>query len=107
FLILNAYVVDRDQHSFPTRRSSDLVLRSAAARTEPANAQADEIDLADTKPARGAERGAERRATVRYAVDLTASLVPFHQNMRGRDRKSTRLNSSHSQISYAVFSLTK
>src|SRR2546430_10081938 len=25
----------------------------------------------------------------------------------GRDRKSTRLNSSHSQISYAVFCLTK
>src|SRR2546430_11264136 len=26
---------------------------------------------------------------------------------RGRDRKSTRLNSSHSQISYAVFCLEK
>src|SRR5688572_32391387 len=29
--------------------------------------------------------------------------VPVH----GRDRKSTRLNSSHSQISYAVFCLKK
>src|SRR2546430_13330898 len=28
-------------------------------------------------------------------------------NTRGRDRKSTRLNSSHSQISYAVFCLKK
>src|SRR2546430_10767178 len=28
-------------------------------------------------------------------------------NERGRDRKSTRLNSSHSQISYAVFCLKK
>src|SRR2546430_11313784 len=28
-------------------------------------------------------------------------------NQRGRDRKSTRLNSSHSQISYAVFCLKK
>src|SRR5256886_10228567 len=28
-------------------------------------------------------------------------------NGRGRDRKSTRLNSSHSQISYAVFCLKK
>src|SRR2546427_5880761 len=27
--------------------------------------------------------------------------------VRGRDRKSTRLNSSHSQISYAVFCLKK
>jgi serine/threonine protein kinase len=28
--------------------------------------------------------GPERRTTVRFAVDLTASFVPFHQNMRGR-----------------------
>lgn len=28
--------------------------------------------------------GPERRARVRFAVDLTASFVPFHQNMRGR-----------------------
>src|SRR2546427_9271718 len=28
-------------------------------------------------------------------------------NKHGRDRKSTRLNSSHSQISYAVFCLKK
>src|SRR2546430_17710028 len=32
--------------------------------------------------------------------------APFHQ-MPKRDRKSTRLNSSHSQISYAVFCLKK
>src|SRR5205085_10250556 len=30
-----------------------------------------------------------------------------HARRRGRDRKSTRLNSSHSQISYAVFCLKK
>src|SRR2546430_10760389 len=29
------------------------------------------------------------------------------RNQDGRDRKSTRLNSSHSQISYAVFCLKK
>src|SRR5256886_3373331 len=33
----------------------------------------------------------------------TLLLMEFHQ----RDRKSTRLNSSHSQISYAVFCLKK
>src|SRR5688572_31447606 len=32
---------------------------------------------------------------------------PLHEALRGRDRKSTRLNSSHSQISYAVFCLKK
>src|SRR2546427_6384462 len=30
-----------------------------------------------------------------------------HRSPRERDRKSTRLNSSHSQISYAVFCLKK
>src|SRR2546430_4499590 len=30
-----------------------------------------------------------------------------HSDGAGRDRKSTRLNSSHSQISYAVFCLKK
>src|SRR5688572_32396757 len=30
-----------------------------------------------------------------------------HRCREGRDRKSTRLNSSHSQISYAVFCLKK
>src|SRR5688572_32755574 len=32
---------------------------------------------------------------------------PFGALVFGRDRKSTRLNSSHSQISYAVFCLKK
>src|SRR6267143_3974501 len=31
----------------------------------------------------------------------------LHLRWRGRDRKSTRLNSSHSSISYAVFCLKK
>src|SRR2546430_10079613 len=33
--------------------------------------------------------------------------APFHAKQSLRDRKSTRLNSSHSQISYAVFCLKK
>src|SRR2546430_13012359 len=32
---------------------------------------------------------------------------PLRRNGRHQDRKSTRLNSSHSQISYAVFCLKK
>src|SRR2546430_12749720 len=31
----------------------------------------------------------------------------LHRHVDGEDRKSTRLNSSHSQISYAVFCLKK
>src|SRR3712207_7785452 len=37
----------------------------------------------------------------------TGLLVPAHQPVIGEDRKSTRLNSSHANISYAVFCLKK
>src|SRR3712207_7293394 len=33
--------------------------------------------------------------------------LPAGEHFRGRDRKSTRLNSSHANISYAVFCLKK
>src|SRR5689334_24768813 len=36
-----------------------------------------------------------------------AAVAPPRQEQVGRDRKSTRLNSSHSSISYAVFCLKK
>src|SRR2546430_2836323 len=46
--------------------------------------------------------GLERRA------DLAVGCRRFlRQRNHGQDRKSTRLNSSHSQISYAVFCLKK
>src|SRR2546430_3964498 len=40
--------------------------------------------------------------TIQYVWDLRRGIKP-----RMTDRKSTRLNSSHSQISYAVFCLKK
>src|SRR5690606_41763775 len=65
--------------SFPTRRSSDLALTHATRRL----------------------RQAPRPATGRAAAGR-AALVKVR-----RDRKSTRLNSSHVKISYAVFCLKK
>src|SRR2546427_2329853 len=38
---------------------------------------------------------------------IKAALALHHKTIPPRDRKSTRLNSSHSQISYAVFCLKK
>src|SRR5438132_4670307 len=64
----------RDLHSFPTRRSSDLLLRI----------------------------GHEVRRDV-----ATVELHAFDDLQFGLDRKSTRLNSSHTVISYAVFCLKK
>src|SRR5256886_7530229 len=45
---------------------------------------------------------ARKRLSVLHSYRATAGIVG-----RSRDRKSTRLNSSHSQISYAVFCLKK
>src|SRR3712207_7660688 len=55
-------------------------------------------------PAGRAERGAGRRRVVRAEVPR----APHGLRARARrDRKSTRLNSSHANISYAVFCLKK
>src|SRR5437868_8145986 len=45
----------------------------------------------------------EKRMVGKFAPGIEISLHPFF----GRDRKSTRLNSSHVSISYAVFCLKK
>src|SRR5437868_15353957 len=79
------YYVDgnhRDLPSFPTRRSSDLA-RSAGCG---ARGQGTSATLPE-KPLLRFYGGIARTAT--------------------RDRKSTRLNSSHVSISYAVFCLKK
>src|SRR5205085_10586112 len=61
-------------HSFPTRRSSDLIHVRGWAAT---------------------------------GLSVTSSTTSSSRQWRCSDRKSTRLNSSHSQISYAVFCLKK
>src|SRR2546427_361846 len=43
----------------------------------------------------------------RPSVEKFSPNIPQGNSLPGRDRKSTRLNSSHSQISYAVFCLIK
>src|SRR5947209_15137963 len=80
FLYCYGYVTHRTLHSFPTRRSSDL------------------------------ELGAEAPARLLHAHD-PAAIVEADEaraHVDGReDRKSTRLNSSHANNSYAVFCLKK
>src|SRR5207253_9625630 len=68
-------------HSFPTRRSSDLSDRAA----------------------RG-QHSEEPRVQQRQRP---AALGPATRGEQREDRKSTRLNSSHVAISYAVFCLKK
>src|SRR5205085_11818289 len=77
-------------HSFPTRRSSDL---SKATATD-AVARGHDVTCVTRGQSGDVPPGARR-----YVAALPAR--------HARDRKSTRLNSSHSQISYAVFCLKK
>src|SRR5205809_1322324 len=80
----------RDLHSFPTRRSSDLAGQRRGTGGRPRDG-----DL--RVPVRGRRRrGAGTRPRTRTRGGAAR-----------RDRKSTRLNSSHGYISYAVFCLKK
>src|SRR2546427_3452189 len=53
------------------------------------------------------QRGIGGRGVVEPAAALGIGRAVAGGRCRPRDRKSTRLNSSHSQISYAVFCLKK
>src|SRR5207244_13156442 len=80
-------------HSFPTRRSSDL---SLAARVDDHVGEVGVIGdgvVGRKRPRRGGPDDGEQ-ARLRRHREL-------------EDRKSTRLNSSHQIISYAVFCLKK
>src|SRR5206468_4611450 len=93
--------------SFPTRRSSDLEL-APRQRCESEHAQVVRADIIQS--------GHKRRLRIRRNDSLSAPTARQRQphvrnglNTRQRaqslaqsDRKSTRLNSSHDQISYAV-----
>src|SRR2546422_7313223 len=66
--------------------------------------RADERDLREVLSLRDADPGRRRRELVLGLADIGPAL---EQRRRQPDRKSTRLNSSHGYISYAVFCLKK
>src|SRR5437867_9465242 len=76
----------RDLHSFPTRRSSDLDCWGAL------------------RGVPGPKRRGGHWAEIFQAARVCRQLA---RALEKSDRKSTRLNSSHRTISYAVFCLKK
>src|SRR5206468_10615409 len=92
---LHCSAAHRHLHSFPTRRSSDLRRRASASSASSAGATAPSCPPTSTTT-----------ATTSASSRIT-SAAPFVSVRATRDRKSTRLNSSHDQISYAVFCLKK
>src|SRR5690606_41631626 len=97
----------RSLHPFPTRRSSDLVLLARLRRELGTDRRIDIISgfrsPATNAMLRKRSGGVARRSKHMdgMAVDIRIPGVPL------TDRKSTRLNSSHVKISYAVFCLKK
>src|SRR5206468_13010569 len=101
-LLFNLTVDYRYLHSFPTRRSSDLIVAFDLVLIEERTVvhldQAFQSDNEVGINGRGAQApGANRQARGGFCC----------RGARKKDRKSTRLNSSHDQMSYAVFCLKK
>src|SRR3712207_7072242 len=59
------------------------------------------------QPRHLAQLPADERRVARVGVDPRADGRGAHVGLADQDRKSTRLNSSHANISYAVFCLKK
>src|SRR5205085_10039668 len=90
----------RRLHSFPTRRSSDLDSQLAAL------AELNVLAPLHNPPALAVIAAVRARLGTLPVVGVfdTAYYAELPEAAR-QDRKSTRLNSSHSQISYAVLCL--
>src|SRR3712207_8062141 len=94
-VFFKGYGDHRDLLSFPTRRSSDL--------SRPPTRLNSCESHAGRASRRLTARGASMVAAARWDAPAYARPLP----PRSLDRKSTRLNSSHANISYAVFCLKK
>src|SRR5699024_12046813 len=94
-------------HSFPTRRSSDLYVQIQK------DDQALHIDVFDNGEGIPEKRLAllgkqtveSEKGTGTALENLARRIQTLYDNQGNLDRKSTRLNSSHVSISYAVFCL--
>src|SRR5207302_10044337 len=94
-------------HPFPTRRSSDLLLAAAnEAFPDAGVGRADVVSAyAGLRPLVRHGRGDQAESDISREHEIFVDRDGLISVAGGKDRKSTRLNSSHVKISYAVFRL--
>src|SRR5690606_40052550 len=93
-------------HSFPTRRSSDLQYQCCRVTQVKAATVRQHRYTQAMRRAEGVQHTC-RQATGFRTEQEHIFILHRHVAVGARDRKSTRLNSSHVKISYAVFCLKK
>src|SRR5690606_41981643 len=101
------FCLHRHLHSFPTRRSSDLLglvsFQNFKSHGRPFRCPKPQSGKT-TRPASRTRQLCNHKtiaATCTWLAPCTRMII----SCRSSDRKSTRLNSSHVKISYAVFCL--
>src|SRR5206468_12326986 len=103
---LYSYLPHKDLHSFPTRRSSDLT--STVNTTAVTSTSLIFITTQNGDPTNvGWSYVTFRTPGVSFIIQSSSPIDVSDIAWFIIDRKSTRLNSSHDQISYAVFCLKK
>src|SRR5690625_7893724 len=90
----------------PGARSSSSLRSSASFRTDPATTETYTLSLHDALPI-SFDYDVSARSTVAAEVEEAGTVLVSGRLLADIDRKSTRLNSSHVAISYAVFCLIK
>src|SRR5690606_41477245 len=99
YLPVSRPVTPRVLPSFPTRRSSDLSLVPSLVEHADTVVDLSAVEQPAGVPGLASDMQEELRART--------ELVRLCADLGRRDRKSTRLNSSHVKSSYAVFCLQK
>src|SRR5205807_9422956 len=105
--VVTCYSDPRDLHSFPTRRSSDLVGARQFATVFRQQLSVDVLEDINRAMGAQAEPFLEHVPTPPRAEEGAILVTTADNKGVPQDRKSTRLNSSHLVISYAVFCLKK
>src|SRR5690606_42133637 len=107
FISFQFTVHSRLLHSFPTRRSSDLFPYSLRRVRSNSNSAKEMLSEVDSNTAFGSFLNFLSRILGLFVVTDANLSATLYSTVIRRDRKSTRLNSSHVKISYAVFCLKK